>query len=295
MQMKKIVSGFAAVALALCLSMPAFAEATPGEVANSTAWDVIDATQQGDVNKATNEMKEMVASLQDNAVTVSSEMTSAGLAYFDMLEETGNPGRDYGKESGSNSDGVNYVIRSEATGMSVGGNLELSEDAAVITFTADPSQPSSTGYAITVYLPDNASATSYSVMMLGDNAQRNDSVVPVKSYMREDGSTQKYVSFWVPHFTTYQLTAVGVQPSEPEQQPQQPSGNTQNGSNNTQANNTQASSTPAAASVASAPAAAVAENPIKKTGLDMNFTAFAMAAAAAAAVCGLGYAAKKSK
>ena len=174
--------------------------------------------------------------------------------------------------------------------MSVGGNLELSEDAAVITFTADPSKPSSTGYAITVYLPDNASATSYSVMMLGDNAQRNDSVVPVKSYLREDGSTQKYVSFWVPHFTTYQLTAVGVQPSEPEQQPQQPSGNTQNGSNNTQA-----SSTPAAASVASAPAAAVAENPIKKTGLDMNFTAFAMAAAAAAAVCGLGYAAKKSK
>ena len=290
MQMKKIVSGFAAVALALCLSMPAFAEATPGEVANSTAWDVIGATQQGDVNKATNEMKEMVASLQDNTATVSSNMTSAGLTYFDMLEEKG---KGYYRSAGAESSGIQYKVRYDIDGGFASGPdaVTCSADANVITFTAIAgSAPSSTGYAVTLYLPDNASATSYSVMMLGDNAQRNDSVVPVKSYMREDGSTQKYVSFWVPHFTTYQLTAVGVQPSEPEQQPQQPSGNTQNGSNNTQA-----SSTPAAASVASAPAAAVAENPIKKTGLDMNFTAFAMAAAAAAAVCGLGYAAKKSK
>lgn len=299
MNMKKIVSGAAAVVLALGLAVPAFA-ATPGEVANDTAWEVIGLTQHWEEDpanaaKAKAAMQTMVTNLQDNTATVSTSMTSAGLAYFDALEENGKRGTDYGYETGSGSDNeLLYTIRYEATRMSVGGELDVSEDASVITFTSNPATPSSTGYAITVMLPDNTTATQYSVKMLGDNAQPNDTVVPVKSYVEEDGTTQKYVSFWVPHFTTYQLTAVTL--NTPVQQPsnQQPAVDEHPEIADAIANGTwgQSTTTTAGGSAAAAPAA---ENPIKKTGLAMDFTAFAVVALAAAAVCGLGYAVKKSK
>ena len=296
MNMKKIVSGAAAVVLALGLAVPAFA-ATPGEVANDTAWEIIGLTQHWEENpanaaKAEAAMQRMVTNLQDNTATVSTSMTSAGLAYYDALEE--NDVEFHSASSGSAD--IQWKVRyTDGTFASVAEAATCTADGNVITFEADAQgNSSSTGYAVTVYLPDNTTATQYSVKMLGDNAQPNDTVVPVKSYVEEDGTTQKYVSFWVPHFTTYQLTAVTL--NTPVQQPsnQQPAVDEHPEIADAIANGTwgQSTTTTAGGSAAAAPAA---ENPIKKTGLAMDFTAFAVVALAAAAVCGLGYAVKKSK
>ena len=163
--MKKIVAGVVAAVLPMALCAPAFA-ATPGEVADDNAREVIGLTQNwneaGNAEAAETAMQEMVDTLQDSSVTVSTYMTSAGLSYFDALEENGKPGTDYGKEMLYLSDGtVSAVVRYAKTGFSVGGELSVSDDA-VITYTANPQHPSSTGYAITVYLPDDATATQYS-------------------------------------------------------------------------------------------------------------------------------------
>ena len=270
MKMKKIVAGVVAAVLSMALCAPAFA-ATPGEVADDNAREVIGLTQNwneaGNAEAAETAMQEMVDTLQDSSVTVSTYMTSAGLSYFDALEENGRPGKDYGKEMLYLSDGtVSAVVRYAKTGFSVGGELSVSDDA-VITYTANPQHPSSTGYAITVYLPDDATATQYSIRMLGDNAQPNDSVVPVNSYVEEDGSVQKYVSFWVPHFTTYQLTPVGIQidTDQPEQPAQQPADEHPEIADAI-ANGTWGQSSATAAG-STAGSASTAENPIKKTGL----------------------------
>lgn len=298
MKMKKIVAGVVAAVLSMALCAPAFA-ATPGEVADDNAREVIGLTQNwneaGNAEAAETAMQEMVDTLRDSSVTVSTYMTSAGLSYFDALEENGKPGTDYGKEMLYLSDGtVSAVVRYAKTGFSVGGELSVSDDA-VITYTANPQHPSSTGYAITVYLPDDATATQYSIRMLGDNAQPNDSVVPVNSYVEEDGSVQKYVSFWVPHFTTYQLTPVGIQidTDQPEQPAQQPADEHPEIADAI-ANGTWGQSSATAAG-STAGSASTTENPIKKTGLSMDFGVFAVAALTVAAVCGLGYAATKSR
>lgn len=299
MKMKKIASGVVAAVLAVSLCVPAFA-ATPGEVAEDSALTVIGLTQNwkadaSNAEKAKAEMEKMVNQLQDSDVTVSTYMTSAGLSYFDALEANGKAGTDYGQEIKPDADGnIQCVIRYEKTSYSVGGELSVSDDAGVITYTADPAHPSSTGYAITVYLPDNATATQYSVKMLGDNAQPNDTVVPVNSYLEEDGTVQKYVSFWVPHFTTYQLTAVTLnQPEQPSQQPSNQDSHPEIAE--AIANGTWGQSTGSGTgSGAGSSNAVTGENPIKATGSAMDLGIVALAAVAAVAVCGVGIAAKKA-
>ena len=155
--------------------------------------------------------------------------------------------------------------------------------------------------------------------MEGDNAQKIDATVPVKSYIDKDNTTHKYVTFWVPHFTTYVLTSF---------------------SNDTAAETT--TTTTSSTTVSSGDAIQYytckacgyhnwtateegyrcdncgyiesqkqlagygnvkgvyspktgTENPIKATGSDMNLTVLVVVALAVAAACGMGVTSKKSR
>ena len=212
MKMKKIVAGIVAAVLSMALCAPAFA-ATPGEEAQSLSTRIQQALENGNLQEAKAGMQEMTAMLQDNSVTVSDAMNNAALTYYDALEEAGGPGDTF-SQAGSFADenGVWHKVRYEVDkGFTSGPDfLSYNADASVITVQSGnyTDNPSSTGYAVTVVLPSTATASYYSVKMLGDNAQHNDTIAIVKYLWQEDGTSQKYVSFWVPHFSTYQLTAV---------------------------------------------------------------------------------------
>ena len=93
------------------------------------------------------------------------------------------------------------------------------------------------------------------------------------------------VTFWAPHFTTYQLTPVNVN-----------NGGTEGGESNqggeqtvTSDDNKEETTTSTTTTTTT-----VAENPIKATGVSMNMSVFAVVACAAVAACGSGVAVKKS-
>lgn len=212
MKMKKIVAGIVAAVLSMALCAPAFA-ATPGEEAQSLSTRIQQALENGNLQEAKAGMQEMTAMLQDNSVTVSDAMNNAALTYYDALEEAGGPSDTFSQaRSSADENGVWHKVRYEVgKGFTSGPDfLSYNADASVITVQSGnyTDNPSSTGYAVTVVLPSTATASYYSVKMLGDNAQHNDTVAIVKYLWQEDGTSQKYVSFWVPHFSTYQLTAV---------------------------------------------------------------------------------------
>lgn len=215
MKMKKIVAGIVAAVLSMALCAPAFAaEATPGEVVQDTATSIQMDLWRGNLDAATADMQSMTTALQDTDITVSSAMNQAGLAYYDALEEAGDPGETF-HHAGSFADenGFFWKVRYEIGSSFTSGSDFVTYTDNGNTITADTvihGTASSTGYAVTVYLPHGSTASYYNVKMLGDNAQANDSLLEVKSYLEDDGNTvQRYVSFWVPHFTgAYQLTAV---------------------------------------------------------------------------------------
>lgn len=110
--------------------------------------------------------------------------------------------------------------------------------------------------------------------MLGQNAQPNETVVSV---------VNGTVSFWVPHFTVYQLTPVNEQTSN------------QGGNGGNSSNNEDSSNDTNQVVVSGTSSAAVAENPIKKTGTEMSVVLFAVAAVAAIAVGGIRVAVSKAR
>ena len=297
MKMKKIVSGLVAAVLALSLSAPAFA-ATPGEEAQSLSTDIQQSLYKDDVDAATAQMEQMTATLQDNSVTVSSAMNISALAYFDTLESAGTLER----VRFETEDGRWYQVRYPENGTFTSGPDFVTYSGDTITVdTVIHGESSATGYSISVEVPMESEATYYTIKMLGDNAQLNDSLIPVQYLYGEDGSlVRKFVSFWVPHFTAYQLTPVAIQPEQPAEEPEQTQ---QGGSEHPEigeaiANGTWGKEEGSASTTNSSTASTTAtgaENPIKKTGLEMDFTFLAVVALTAAAVCGMGYAAKKSR
>lgn len=259
MRLKKIASVVAAAAMALTLSMPAFAEATPGEIANELGQTVAEQT----------------AALRDasGAVTVSAGLTSQALQYFDLAEEQG--------LVSAVSIGDNLVYRCD-NGVTINATCTVADDYTV-TIDATANGDSAHGYALTVRLPMDCNVTAYGVSETTGavNFQATAVVQTVDNQF-------KMATFWVPHFTTYVLTPVTTTGSDGE-------GGGNGGSGST---TTTSTSTPAAAST-TAPAAASttvsAENPIKATGASMDMTLFVVVALAAAAVCGMGVAVKKSR
>lgn len=319
MKLKKILAVISVAVLMGALSLPVFAEATPGQNSQDTAIKLLGMTQNPDmdVEKAENTMKELTVNLQDTEVTVSAEMMTAAMSFFDRMEndDQGAIWKQY-----ASTEEVTVSYRSQNGDTMTVNSVSLDAESGKIVLDATGSDDGF-GYAITVDLPSDTRVTSYKVTMDGENAQQIDATVPVKSYLDEDNTTHKYVTFWVPHFTTYVLTSF---------------------STDTAAATTTTTTTTSTVTASSGDAIQYytckvcgyhnwtateegyrcdncgyiesekqltgygnvkgvytpktgAENPIKATGSDMNRTVFVVVALAVAAACGLGVASKKSR
>lgn len=277
MRLKKIASVIAAVAMAATLCMPAFAEATPGEIANSAAEQ---AAASQDIGEIGSYVEQATQSLKTSTepVTVSVPVTSQALRYFDMAEEKGWVNA---KQSG----GLIYRCDNEAT---VNATCDVDNDY-VITVDATASGDSAHGYALSVKLPLDCSVQSYTLSETSGQLSFKATV-----QVQNVGGQFKMVTFWVPHFTTYVLTPVGFSASSSSNEEEGGNGGSSNGgSSNNNATTTTTQTVTSAASTAQA-VAAPTENPIKKTGVSMDMTMVVVVALAAAAVCGMGVAVKKS-
>lgn len=278
MQMKKIVSVAAAAAMAAAFCVPAYA-ATPGEVAGDTADKVLSlsasnwATNKAEGSAAMEELTSQVRA--DSSITVTQVMNNAGLSFFDICESTKD--EDIAKVVGVEEySGLEVVYRKAADASDLTVNSFGYNDKGVITMdVTEGSTPSKYGYAVTVMLPAESDVYYYNVSI--QNGQLIDVTVPVTAYVDKDGTTRKMVTFWAPHFTTYELTPMSLNQGGEQQTVT---------SDDSSEESTTASTT--------ATTATVAENPIKATGVSMNLSVFAVVACAAVAACGAGVAVKKS-
>lgn len=273
MKLKKIASVIAAVAMAATLCMPAFADATPGEIANNAAEQ---AAASQDIAEIANYVAQATESLKlsSEPVTVSVPVTSQAIRYFDMAEEKGwvNP-----VASGD------FIYRCD-NGATVNASCNVADDYT-ITIDATASGDSAHGYALSVKLPLDCNVQTYSLSETSGQVSFTATADVINV-----GGEFKMVTFWVPHFTTYVLAPASVS-----------GGNSSSGSddnNNSSSNNNQAVTTQTTTSTVTTTetvtAPAVEENPIKKTGASMDMTMFVVVALAAAAVCGMGVAVKKA-
>lgn len=298
MKLKKILAVVAAAAMAATLSLPVFA-ATPGETAQSAAWTLIGMTQNPDmkVEDAEVKMETITSSLQEPTTSVSSEMMSAALSFFDRMESDQ---EDNINTTSVTVDEVDVTCRSRVNDPVTINSVKVDASTGKVTLDAEATTGNdSFGYAITVELPADTNVTSYKIAMLGDNAQTIDAVAPVKGY-EEGGVMHKFVTFWVPHFTTYELTAYTTTGASGEGSGNESGNENDSSSNNTTTNNnntqTVTSKQNASTQNTSAATSSVeAENPIKATGSDMNRTVFVVVALAVAAACGMGVVSKKSR
>lgn len=272
MKLKKIASVIAAVAMAAMLCMPAFADATPGEIANNAAEQ---AAASQDIAEIASYVAQATESLKlsSEPVTVSVPVTSQAIRYFDMAEEKGwvNP-----VASGD------FIYRCD-NGTTVNASCNVADDYT-ITIDATASGDSAHGYALSVKLPLDCNVQTYTLSETSGQVSFTATADVINV-----GGEFKMVTFWVPHFTTYVLTPASVS-----------GGNSSSGSddNNNSSNNSQAVTTQTTTSTVTTTetvtAPAVEENPIKKTGASMDMTMFVVVALAAAAVCGMGVAVKKA-
>lgn len=284
MQMKKIVSVVAAAAMAAAFCVPAYA-ATPGEVADGTADYVLSLTASnwaGNKAKGSAAMEELTSQVRaDSSITVTQVMNNAGLSFFDICESTKD--EDIAKVVGVEEySGLEVVYRKAADASDLTVNSFVYNGKGVITMdVTEGSTPSKYGYAVTVMLPAESDVYYYNVSI--QNGQLITVTVPVTAYVDKDGTTRKMVTFWAPHFTTYELTPVDVSQNQGGEQ-----------QTVTSDDSSSSSSDESTAASTTATTATVAENPIKATGVSMNLSVFAVVACAAVAACGAGVAVKKS-
>ncbi len=279
MKLKKIASVIAAVAMAATLCMPAFADATPGEIANNAAEQ---AAASQDIAEIASYVAQATESLKlsSEPVTVSVPVTSQAIRYFDMAEEKGwvNP-----VASGD-------IIYRCDNGATVNASCNVADDYT-ITIDATASGDSAHGYALSVKLPLDCNVQTYTLSETSGQVSFTATADVINV-----GGEFKMVTFWVPHFTTYVLTPASVSGGNSFSGGDDYSNS--NNSSNYSSNNSQAVTTQTTTSTVTTTetvtAPAVEENPIKKTGASMDMTMFVVVALAAAAVCGMGVAVKKA-
>ena len=275
MKLKKIASVIAAVAMAATLCMPAFADATPGEIANNAAEQ---AAASQDIAEIASYVAQATESLKlsSEPVTVSVPVTSQAIRYFDMAEEKGwvNP-----VASGD-------IIYRCDNGATVNASCNVADDYT-ITIDATASGDSAHGYALSVKLPLDCNVQTYTLSETSGQVSFTATADVINV-----GGEFKMVTFWVPHFTTYVLTPASVSGGTSSSGGDD-TNNINNSSNNSQAVTTQ-TTTSTVTTTETVTAPAVEENPIKKTGASMDMTMFVVVALAAAAVCGMGVAVKKA-
>ena len=276
MKLKKIASVIAAVAMAATLCMPAFADATPGEIANNAAEQ---AAASQDIAEIASYVAQATESLKlsSEPVTVSVPVTSQAIRYFDMAEEKGwvNP-----VASGD-------IIYRCDNGATVNASCNVADDYT-ITIDATASGDSAHGYALSVKLPLDCNVQTYTLSETSGQVSFTATADVINV-----GGEFKMVTFWVPHFTTYVLTPASVSGGNSSSGSDDNNSSSNNGSNNSQAVTTQ-TTTSTVTTTETVTAPAVEENPIKKTGASMDMTMFVVVALAAAAVCGMGVAVKKA-
>lgn len=293
MKLKKILAVISAAALMGALSLPVFAEATPGQASNDKLVMVTNkpnATKQ-EVSEAVAEVTSLLNQSTDKEMSVSGNAVEQGLRYFDMEEEDG--GENMKRDT---VQGVVYRCDNDAT-VNV-SSCDFLHETGEIKVEATASGTSGHGYSLTIKLDPNSDVKEYRVIETS-NMLSFEQPVQVDGYMTKNGY-EKSVTIWVPHFTTFVLQPVNESGSTGGgEQGGQTSGNNNTNTNTTTSNsNTQtvtSSQSTSTQNTSAATSSVEAENPIKATGSDMNLTVFVVVALAVAAACGLGVVSKKSR
>ena len=205
-EMKKFLSMVCAVALAALCAVPAFAEATPGEAANTAATSI---TAK---NASTNEGAAFAKSIANYytanpTVPVTKQNANAAAtvinAHADKAIADGSFDKDTVKKVYPGTGSVTNAVAVQTIEKSQISNLSLTkkdDNTLVLSATWTGTQPSA-GANIAVYGMDTSAA--YQIVFVDDAGNRTtiDSVSKVA-----DG----VVVFWVPHFSTYEIVKVSA-------------------------------------------------------------------------------------
>lgn len=300
--MKKMLSIAVAAVMAFSLSMPAFAAATEGQMQNEgqLVTQISSALAENNVSAATEAAKQVVSAISSTNSDVS-KMTAKHIEA--VLTKTGRV--ENKSDINVNGDSANAATVAVVGYGDTGNDVKVNSLSATpatadspLTITIDASASGTTsdlGYLLSFVLPSsvlnsNGQPTNYNTsnvyLTYGD--QKLDTVTSVIN--RADGGV--IVTAWVPHFSVYNVVlGSSVQVNQPDLTPDD---NTNNGGNNGGSNNGGSSNNSGSSTPAATPAPVAAENPIKKTGADMNLALTALAVLAGVALVGGAVAVKKN-
>lgn len=331
--MRKFVAAIAAVALSACLATGAFAEATPGEAAQETAVELQEAlvgldgtpVESGQVKEILSKGEAFVAALTDTSVTITEAQAQVGrdmlsCLYLYIPNDDSIPGHivTSNNMAATGATDVSITGYQASEGQYTINSISVTTDQANNTVNVNVSTsgtPSSLGYFVRFDIPGVQLTGTYKIRYVDENGnelQPSDAVVT--PYKQVNSSV---VEFWVPHFSTWQLYKVSDDAAVSSE-------------NTASATNTSAASSADDDEWTYCPAcghnhwtataegykcdncghivttvkstsgvkgtyvpAASSENPIKKTGMDMDAGLFALIALAGAAVAGCAYGVKK--
>ena len=204
--MKKFLSMVCAVALAALCAVPAFAEATPGEAANTAATKIT--AENASTEKGAGFAKSIADYYTANpTVPVTKQNANAAAtvinAHADKAIANGTFDKDTIKKVYPSTGSVTNAVAVQTIEKSQISNLSLTkkdDNTLVLSATWTGTQPSA-GANIAVYGMDTSAA--YQIVFVDDAGNRTtiDSVSKVA-----DG----VVVFWVPHFSTYEIVKVSA-------------------------------------------------------------------------------------
>ena len=204
--MKKFLSMVCAVALAALCAVPAFAEATPGEAANTAAASIT--AENASTEKGASFAKSIADYYTANpTVPVTKQNANAAAtvinAHADKAIANGSFDKDTIKKVYPSTGSVTNAVAVQTIEKSQISNLSLTkkdDNTLVLSATWTGTQPSA-GANIAVYGMDTSAA--YQIVFVDDAGNRTtiDSVSKVA-----DG----VVVFWVPHFSTYEIVKVSA-------------------------------------------------------------------------------------
>lgn len=287
--MKRFASMICAVALAAVCAVPAFAEATPGEVAKELAakeyrtWtaddlkDFTDAVTAINTNAATNAVinPEMRSAFNNAYSYVTSGSYSGYRSVYKIVPLGVDPRMHASIYSKTTDSDANFAeTASFAAVEGKDDTYELTVDYVKIDGTNADSE---LGFAVDITIPACGNDT---YVLLHNNDDGTITTINTEVNNFGDGVN---IRAWVPHFSTY--TLVGSKKPVPTPAPAAPAA----------PETPEATPAPApTATPAPAAPAPAAVSPIKATGADMSAAALAVALVTAASVGGAAYLTKKN-
>lgn len=309
--MKKVLTIAVAAVMAFSLSMPAFAAATEGQMANEgkLVQQIGHALAQDNVEAATAAAEDVVTLITDGKTDVSALTAGHLQAVLGKLEEQGSA---VAQTNSLNQSAVTVTGEARTAQNVVVNGLQVhpaaGDNAATITLVVNDNNAadaqSGLGYKLTLDIPTSQFSASADPtwfpkldnvhLVYEATGQKLDSVLDAYIWRHEDGPYMVRLIAWVPHFSTYNVVFAPVgnvnQPILPGEGGGDQGGNNGGDQGGNSGGDNGGSNTPAA-TPAPAPAAA---NPIKKTGADMSVALTALAVVAGVALVGGVVAMKKS-